>query len=333
MKIQPVHILDACAVIRDVSYMATFFDDLDQDEYAFTRLSQYIGRREPKPWLYHDVKFNVISVCHKQPSPPVDRASRRLCGLSSEGLVDIYSNSTDRSDVEDIPDAGIRTGLYGAVTHIREIGASLFVCGQRGQVYRRFGDNDWRHVDDGLLLPPVTDTSNLNAFLDNLLDGPNLNCIDGFNEHDLYVVGDSGGAWHYDGHAWHKLTLPTDEHLQWVRCYGTDEVWMCGYNGTLLKGNARQGFIDVSAVENNTTYWCLAKHQDKVYLSTMQGLEVYDGQVIRPVRTGLKPELQDGWRVDVAEGVLWTFGPKDIAWFDGNKWTRVHHVDNAKIGG
>lgn len=329
-KRSPVHYLDACALIKDIAYVASFFDELDQNEYAFTRLSTYRGSKEPDAWCYHDVKFNVVAVCHKLPTEG-DITTRRLCALSKEGEIDLYSNNEDVSVFEKIPDAGVRTGLYGALSHLREIGTALFACGQRGQVYRRFGDNDWRHVDQGLLLEPVTDTSDLNAFLDNLLDGPNLNCIDGFHEEDLYVVGDSGGAWHYDGKAWRQLKLATDEHLQWVRCYGTNEVWICGYNGALLKGNARDGFINVSAVEDNSTYWCLAKFEDRIYLSTEAGLEVFDGQHIRAVSTGLKPELQDGWRVDVADGRLWTFGPKDMAWFDGQTWTRIQDPDNPPI--
>lgn len=327
-KRSPVHKVDACVVVKDVAYMAIFFDEFDQDEYAFTRLSLYVGRKEPNAWFYHDVRFNVVAVCHKKDSPAL---SKRLCALSAEGEIDLYSAPDDVSTFEKIPDAGVRTGLYGALSHLREIGSSLFACGQRGQVYRRFGDNDWRHVDQGLLLAPVTDTSDLNAFLDNLLDGPNLNCIDGFHEEDLYAVGDSGGAWHFDGAVWRKLKLPTDEHLQWVRCYGSDEVWICGYNGALLKGNAAGGFVNVSAVDDNSTYWCLAKFEDKVYLSTEAGLEVYDGQRISVVSTGLKPELQDGWRVDAADGRLWTFGPKDMAWFDGHTWTRVQDPDNPPI--
>jgi hypothetical protein len=27
---------------------------------------------------------------------------------------------------------------------------------------------------------------------------------------------------------------------------------------------------------------------------------------------------------------LWSFGVDDIAWFDGKKWTRLEHPDNAK---
>ena len=44
------------------------------------------------------------------------------------------------------------------------------------------------------------------------------------------------------------------------------------------------------------------------------------------------PELQDANVVDSVEGVLWSIGPKHIARFDGQSWSRIHHPDNPPIG-
>lgn len=50
-----------------------------------------------------------------------------------------------------------------------------------------------------------------------------------------------------------------------------------------------------------------------------------------PCTTGLTPELQDAHVLEAKDGVLWSFGFKDLAWFDGKQWTRVDHPDNPPI--
>lgn len=48
-------------------------------------------------------------------------------------------------------------------------------------------------------------------------------------------------------------------------------------------------------------------------------------------RTDLKPELQDTHQLEAKDGVLWSFGFKDLACFDGRNWTRIDHPDNPPI--
>jgi hypothetical protein len=286
-------------------------------------------REDGKPsngWAYHDLSMHIVSVCVKQETP---KEGRRLCALSKEGEVEIFSGKLNRGIIEKIPDAGLRLseyegGVTGYVTHIREIGDSLYVCGMAGQVYRRT-ESGWIHIDAGLFTPLCDpDADEVNSFV----------CIDGNHEGDLYVVGDDGVIFHGDGLSWQPVPSPTDEHLLWVRCYGRDEVYICGYNGVLLRGNVRDGFKDVSAVEDNLNWQCLCKFQDKVYLSSEDGLYAWDGKKITKVETGLKPEPANSWRVDAdREGkTLWSFGVKDLVWFDGQTWHRMHHPDNPRIG-
>lgn len=48
--------------------------------------------------------------------------------------------------------------------------------------------------------------------------------MDGSSSDDIYVVGLGGYMAHFDGVTWTRIDLPVYEHLEWVRCYGTDEV-------------------------------------------------------------------------------------------------------------
>ena len=51
-------------------------------------------------------------------------------------------------------------------------------------------------------------------------------------------------------------------------------------------------------------------------------------RIIRRVITGLPHEVEDSAILDVREGVLWSFGYKDVVSFDGDQWTRLEHPSN-----
>ncbi|MHC2219975.1 hypothetical protein [Rhizobium leguminosarum] len=73
---------------------------------------------------------------------------RAACALTGEGDIEI-ANSTNES-YEKISGAGLMGArALGAVTRIREIGSTLFVCGNYGQVYRR-DETNWTPIDGEL---------------------------------------------------------------------------------------------------------------------------------------------------------------------------------------
>lgn len=329
--IASVHFLDGVCIDRDWLYLATQLDALDPDETAHTRMS-VLDLTQPHPWAYHDYEDNIVSVhayrCAKECLPD----GSRYAALGRHGTVRFNERNTP-SFTETLPGAGLLgSNTGGLMTHLREIDGALWACGQGGQVFRRFGRDDWRHVDTGLHVP-----LNLKDFegkpdelAEAMFNSPMLNCIDGFNGADVYVVGLRGFMAHFDGQCWQKIDLPTDEHLLWVRCDGQD-VWACGTNGALLKGDIRRGFKDLSTLQDKQTWVCLTRYRDQTWLSAEEGLYVFDGQAIAPVRTGLEPELQDAWRVDHVDGVLWSIGINDLARFDGQHWERIQHPDNEPI--
>lgn len=330
--IASVYYLDGIAIEANSLYIATQLETLDPRETAHTRMSTYAPERQEKPFGYHDFEDNIVSV-HAYRVLPEDK--HRFVGMGRHGLVHFRrGGATPSNRTEQIPGAGMLDDNNGGLmSHLREIGGQLWACGQRGQVYRRFARDDWRHVDQGLFveLDPAK-FATPGDYAKAMISGPMLNCLDGSSGSDVYAVGDAGFMAHFDGKAWHRIALNTDEHLQWVRCYGPSEIWVCGYNGTVLKGDAREGFKEMSSVDDNQAWVCLSKFQNKVYLCAEEGLYFFDGKSIQEVKTKLKPELQDAWRVDHADGVLWSFGVKDLARFDGKKWERIHHPDNERIG-
>lgn len=306
-----VYMIDGCIVRKEVFYVATQLQDVDPEEYSHTRISTYAAQSKSSThnWGYHDVNCNIVSVCFKQ------NGDRRLCALSKEGEVELFYPNTDTSVIEKIQDAGLRLGNLGYTTCIREIGESLFVCGQNNQVYQRKGNDEWVSLTIG----PLRHND----------DGNTFNSIAGFAGDDLYVVGDQGRAYHYNGHVWQQIELPVKAHLQSIRYYAKDEVWIGGYDGVLLKGNIKTGFTKVNNPINET-FWSLAKFQDKIYLATTTDLYHYDGNTISKVQTNLKPEIST-YCLDSNEEELWSFGALDITTFDGQVWQRVQHPDNQPI--
>jgi len=307
-----------CAVEADYIYVASHMDAHDSRTTIFTRLFNHIGRLEGNKWFYHDGDFNAVAVCVKKATATT---GRRLVTLSKEGEVEIYSNKDDTSELEKITEAGVRLGSRGHLTAIREIGSKLFACGVNDQVYRRSDDGAWSLI-----------TSTPFELIDPLNGGLSmLNSIDGTSESDVYTCGLKGRLYHYDGARWSQIQLHTDEHLNCVRCVSADEAWVCGDNGTLLVGNALSGFKDVSSVDDNQKFWSLTKFKGTVYLaSTNEGMFRYDGIDIQAVDTGLSSGLWT-YEVDSVQDMLWSFGPKEIACFDGSNWRRLDHPDNEPV--
>jgi hypothetical protein len=232
---------------------------------------------------------------------------------------------------------------YGYVNRIRAVGSELVVCGQSRQVYRFEWDRkdlasgQWVDMAGAMRQPPISeppedqdDLQALNDWLD-ANDAVDLRDIAGPAIDDLYVTGDE--TWHYDGSAWQPIQLPTDEPLNVIKVLDANRVVLAGHNGSLLLGNARDGFTELSSVEDNQNITGVEWFGGKLFLASNLGLYTYDpaSQKIEKYATDLKPDLQDTHQLEAKDGVLWSFGFKDLAYFNGQRWTRVDHPDNPPI--
>lgn len=314
-----VYFIDGCVIEKDFVYVASNLDDIDPLQHPHSRLSIYDEQSaDESKWFYHDLNSNIVSVCVKKRS---QNEERKLCALSKEGEVEIFSAKDGSSKIEKISDAGLRLGTLGYVTQIREIGETIYVCGANDQVYRR-NNGIW----ESLTRYPLVHRSALNS------DYSILTSIDGVDECDIYVCGLGGRIYHFDGNEWKKIAINIDENLNYIKCFNTNDVWICGNNGALLKGNVRDGFKDVSSIDDNEIFWSIAEFKGNIYLATTTKLYAYNGKKITQVVSGLVPELET-FHLDSNNEILWSFGIKDIAHFDGLKWERVHHPDNDPIEG
>lgn len=300
---EPVYFNDGCQKDATYAYLSAKLKSVNPDAYTFSRL---FFTRPPTKWAKHDLNWNVVSVCY---FAPLDA----FCALSMQGDVNLAGQQGFAT--EKIADAGTYpAGRLGAVKQIRVIGDHLYVCGDQGQVYRR-GQGGWTHIDDGILERTISASA---------LD---LNGIDGTSDADIYVVAMHGRIFHYDGRSWTELDSPTNVHLERVRCVSPDEVYFCGNAGVFLKKTPK-GFEDHSVPDLGKHFWGLEHLDGKIYLATLDGLYVFDGNSVEAVNTGLTPAI-GGYRLSARDGTLWSFGVDDVAWFDGTTWTRVEHPDNV----
>ena len=280
-------------------------------------------------WRYRFVDWHASSVTT---FIPADGDDWWLCALSEEGHV-LFTGAGLAP--EKVPDAGVFSegaAGYGYLSDLQQIGEHLYAAGYSGQVYKRTGPGRWHHMDQGILQPAGMQGGQYS-----------IQVINGSAEDDIYVAGCTNAPYypvrasHWNGSEWRDIALPeVAERITNIHVESKDRIWLCGSNGTLLLGNARDGFRSLSTVDDNQLFLSITLFEGRAYLGSNLGLFMYDPANatagIRPVVTGLEPELQDANVVDSVEGMLWSIGPKDIARFDGQSWSRIHHPDNPPIG-
>jgi hypothetical protein len=326
-KHTPVTFTAAAVADNDLLKMSAS-PDSDEPRAHFSRMCTF-DEQGISVWSHHDLEMRIHSVSLYLLPPDFEYYG--LCAMSDEGDVRLYS---DRAPVDEkIPGAGVQSDDavgWGYMTTLQQIGGHLYAAGDGGQVYQRAAPNRWAHMDEGLLQPP--DVS------ERLL----LSVLGGTHERALYVGGSLAVPGYppflffWNGQHWTRLPLPeVAERLTGIHVESEQRIWLCGANGTLLRGNAAEGFTSLSTVHDNQLFLSLCLFQGRLYLGANVGLFVYDpanpATGIRKVLTGLQPELQDANIVDSADDVLWSIGPKDIARFDGQRWERIHHPDNPPI--
>src|SRR5439155_11744819 len=105
------------------------------------------------------------------------------------------------------------------------------------------------------------------------------------------------------------------------------EIYICGGQGTLLRGN-RRGWEVIGKIDMTDYIWDLEVFCGKIYLAVEDRIMVYEEGEIREVDTNLKPQI-DAYRLSSRARVLWSFGENDLAYYDGKLWSRVVHPDNV----
>jgi hypothetical protein len=315
-----VSFIDGIVIERDYLKLVACLDSVNPWEEDFARL-YYYDAQSSDPWSTYDLDWHVISACLWTGEKT---GARCYVALSTEGQVEFHEAGAESRRTEVIQDAGLHgewSNDYGYVYAIRQIGSSLYVCGSNRQVYRRTEEGQWCHIDDDILLHPG-DTS-MRCLMD----------IAGCAEDSIYAAGYQGEVFYFDGNNWVSIHTGVDEDLFKIKIVSAQDVYVVGANGTLLKGNHRDGFKNLSAIEDNQRFTGIEIFGGNIFLASNLGLFVFDKaqNKILPYATDLSPQLVDCHILDARDGIMWSIGFKDLASFDGVSWTRLDHPDNPPI--
>jgi hypothetical protein len=300
---QGVYFIDGCLGRRHVVGIVAGLIQHD-DAVEFTRFYTY--NHDTATWLHTNWEHAIVSVAYTRVG-----ADWTWHLLSKRGV--LIQGTAAGVRTLTIPDAGTGPGRLGYVNQVRIIDRDLYVCGFRRQVYRLEGAS-WVKLHQGILADSAEHTFGFQS-------------IDGTSANDLYAVGFKGELFHYDGRAWQKIELPTAVDLNRVRCVAPNLIYACGDAGVVVHGDGTAWQV-VSDPAMSRDLWGLEVVDGTVFLAALDGLYRLDGSRVVAIETGLQPP-PTGYRLTAHDGLLWSVGHRDLAFFDGSKWERVICPDNA----
>ncbi|SFD81013.1 hypothetical protein [Paracidovorax konjaci] len=318
----PVSFLKCKVIEKNYYFFAARPDDLDEDA-EFSRIFFYDDEDHGNKWRHLDLPhITVESLCVVITA--ID-GHRCYAALSKEGSVSFIR--TDRRWLEKVGDSGVKTRdvlpIYGYLNALKEISGELYACGGGGQIYRR-NSGEWVDIAGDLRksTPDLTQPIPLNQ----IKLGEDISDIDGYANDDIYAAG-MDGIYHYNGVSWTACDNPTDEILTSVLCLPGRKVFACGFNGTILSGNARQGFKDISHYDDNMILTKVVEFQGDLYFSSNAGLFSMNkgeaGSRLQKIQ-----EVDDCEDISVLDDVLLCVGWKTIQIFQSGRWKQLLHPDN-----
>ncbi len=283
---------------REVARVVTQNDQLETLGSTLTKLLKWTKGK----WTTFDIDWVATRVWYM--------SSGHLFFMGPQGLVHHASKAGEGT--EEIDPTGQGAERSGDFLDLRQIGEHMYACGMSRQVYRRDGDKQWTRVDQGTVQPPGTKA--IAGFYS----------MDGLSEADFYAVGFGGEIWRCLRGKWTQMDSLTNVILHCVRVLSPDRVYACGQKGVLLRGSGnRWRVLDTAAVDGDSL-WSIQLFNDAVYLATESALYKLDeNDVPRKLRTGLGKDCSYR-HLHANDGVMWSFGGKNVAWTDdGKKWTDV----------
>jgi hypothetical protein len=299
-----LHLSAGAALHRGLLFLAAV-SDLDglqrNPPSTIFRLTPERGDEFRLPW----------SVCSVTPcQAPSTQAiaispSGFVCALDEDGL---HEESMIGADTPHQ-----RPADRGELREVRGIaGGHAYAVGAGGQVYRRDCVGEWVCIDQA-------------ARIGTAMRETNFESIDGFSESDLYAVGSGGEIWHYDTNAWRQLPSPTERTLHSVRCAPDGWVYACGDKGTVVRGRGDQWTLAAESPTDDDL-WKLEYFADTVWVASPCTLYTIRGSALTEVAFGPTPPASIV-QLSVADGLLWSFGAREIHCFDLTEWSVLTPVE------
>jgi hypothetical protein len=228
----------------------------------------------------------------------VRHPTEKMLALSENGEVHTYVKGVSKPETIE--------PLLGSLRGVCAIDDRAVAFGIRRQVFVREDEGQWRAMHAP------------NAVGD---EEPAFEAMCGRSLSDLYAVGWDGEIWHYNGKRWRKEDSPTDIILTGATVHSDGKVYICGQDGTLLRGLKGQWEI-VADGQTVDDFWWITSFNDRIYVASMGELYVLEDDQLEPVDLG-DAACDTFYVLTQAQGVLWSLGSEDIAFFDGATWTKI----------
>jgi hypothetical protein len=321
-----------CAINRDMYYVACSPDAWRANEDMPYTVMCFYQHQTPEKWHYHELPDKtVVSVAY--PAVPTGHL-RKAYALSEFGVLECYSRES--VVLENILDTS-RGENANYMHRVRSIGSELYVCGTKGQIYKK-GPSGWISFDTGLRqldqksdpLPPLNNPAALlSYFTASMKSTLDLVDINGRSDSAIYAVGNDGFIAHHDGVAWHQHKRSTSASLNAIHVENASHVTVVGAAGTILMGNDEKGFTVVSRKQLPTDFYSVTSYENNIYIGAGDGLyQIENGRATR-LKISDTADLQQISNVESIEDVLWVLSEKKLLRYDGKHWEVFEHPNNT----
>ncbi|MEW8027128.1 MAG: hypothetical protein AB2806_05245 [Candidatus Thiodiazotropha sp.] len=193
------------------------------------------------------------------------------------------------------------------MTRVISIGNEIFTLGMGRQIYFRKDVNIWEPVHKETLLE---DRAILVGFQTLVKSG-----------NDYFAAGWGGEIWRFDGIKWTNQGSPVNQILSDSVVSSDGEVFLCGKNGTVIRGqNGQWSVIDAEGSEED--FWSIVEYQGDIYVSSTLGIYIIN-DTLQPVSIDVAGYKGTHYRLQVVKNDLFSFGEKDILVYRDGAWNRV----------
>ncbi|MBF5005298.1 hypothetical protein [Diaphorobacter caeni] len=201
----------------------------------------------------------------------------------------------------------------GGVIRVKKIGSHVYGVGARRSVCKRLGVGEWKAVWDGLPIPVVKRSVELNNF--------GFADIDGFDETDIYAVGGNGDVWQFDGNKWSQISFPTNQDLRNVCCGKDGRVYIAAQGGVTYRGR-HDVWEKVSDACTAQWFKDMVWYQNKLWATNDYSIWCLGDKGFN------EPDLPDFVRssagsMSEADGILLLAGMYGSSLYDGGKWVSL----------
>lgn len=325
-EISPVTFKSACLISDNLVYLSASLDNLDDDsEYSRCILFDY-NEGLKKGWYYHDLEFDVVSVCYNN-----NEDNKKIFSMSNEGHLEEFDGVDGKLSF--IEGSGLNEDWSlgkGYLFTIKSINKDIFATGYDSQIFR-YIDNKWVLINKGLNtdVESKIDFSNIEL----TKDEQDISVIDicGRHSNEYFCVGrigESGLIAHYDGNQWNLMDRKTPATLYSSLLLKSGEILISGIQGNLLLVKEDNSIQRLTDLKFSSDFYSLTEFNGDIYIGSSEGIYIYSNQKLNKINISTQIDENLVFKVATTSSCLWAFTNKFILRFAGVKWEIINHPDN-----